>query len=493
MRSWRSIFAAVLLLSGSKRAACGQELLIPLGGDLLGAQVAEILKDARPGNRAETISSLQAVAADASRGGQISAWAWALTGSAEQLLLLEEEGTEWSDLEPVKVLEEVIEKCEKLNLTNPLARALAAHGRCLAELDQPFAAARDWQRAGSLALDSGQIERAIELFANAARVYRNENQAAKVRESVTWLQTILKERAAEVGSQGRKTIESYIHSVKDLLALTPDADFQKPASVSLQPLVSGVLVSSAEHEDGRCRYVLHNPTTHSVEGVLTITASQGNVSSWKDRLIVLVPSNKPAPAQKKLRLLPGEIRRIYLGHHGYEKNVALEDVISLSWSDNSTNINATATFRFSSLPAPRTQVVNASQIAAAMGRPVPLYHEIYSREKSLTTENFLATVSQPARLEFYNEETGELVAVDAEGDGDYNGPGDVLEIANDRDGDRRPDLVLGPQAVASLEVYVFPKRSAAGTTQLFLNLADYSTSPATWRNDAPDTVETLAE
>ena len=100
-------------------------------------------------------------------------------------------------------------------------------------------------------------------------------------------------------------------------------------------------------------------------------------------------------------------------------------------------------------------------------------------------ENILATSSAAARVEIYNEESGELIGIDGEGDGYFDGPNDFLESVNDRDHDGRPDLVVGPQnPVGSLEIYLFPIDRASSETKLTLSLADYTGRPARWRPDS---------
>jgi hypothetical protein len=487
MISLRTMTAGWLLVSGSLVTAWAQDSWGP-SGSVLSQQIAEALQQARPGNRTLTVGLLQGLAKEAEKSQQWEAWAWAQTGVSEQVLEAEDEGREWMTVEPQKILEEVIRRCRQQGVVGPLGRALAAHARCLAKLDRYLPAAQEWEQAGSFALDANRVDQAVVYFLCAARVYRNQGHVAKLRESQSWLDVVERERGTELNKDSKERLAKFRESSKELLVGLPGPALNSVTPASLQPEETSVLVSSSEQERGRARFTLSNHQSRAVEGVLTLSATQGAVWSWHSdgaqMHLILRPDVKPRASQQRVRLLPGQKLKVFLDYRFQKEAANFSDTLSLSWSDGNGHQDALANVEFRTGAAPRSQVINANRAGQRAGWPVPFYHEIYYRGANRQIENILATTSSAARVEIYNEDTGELLAIDAEGNGDFRGPQDFLDAKQDRDGDGRPDLVVSPQnPVGSLEVYVFPAASTSASTRLSLSLADYSTSAPQWRRD----------
>ena len=458
-------------------------------GSVLNQQIAETLQQARPGSRSVAVGLIRGLAAEAQKSNQLEAWAWAQTGLAEQVMAAEKEEQEFIPADPVRILEEVIRRCSQEKITAPLARALSAHAECLSQLGKFISAAQEWDRAGSLAMDGNQFDQAVSLFIYAARVYLKEGHAARVRASQTYLDIIELQRSKELSQESLSAITKFRTSAAALLQLTAPAEGPLKASVSLQPVSSGILVSSSERERGSSRFTLANHSTRAISGLLTLTTGRASVHSWQTDAfgmhVQLRPTNTAQPEVRRIRLLPGEKLKLNVDYRFVGEKDNFEDVMRLSWTDDESNQDSVATYHFSSGPALRSQVINASRNVQKDGWPTPFYHELYYRGESLQVENILATSSAAARVEIYNEETGELIGIDGEGDGYFDGPNDFLEQANDRDHDGRPDLVVGPQnPVGSLEIYLFPTDRTATTTKLTLSLADYTGKPARWRPDS---------
>ena len=485
-QSLRSVVLVLPLLLAGAGAVWAQQ---PDGaeGSLLTHEIEDALQHARAGGRAGTVRGLQNLAAEALKMNDQENWAWAQTGVAEQWLLAEEEG-EWIQMEPLKMLTEVLRRCSELGISSPLTRARAAQAACLLLLDDPIAAAQAWEHAGSLALEARQFNPSMDFFLRAARIYRDQGHAARVRASESWLDTLVQAHGTALSAANQEALAAFTASAQSLLALTPAADLTEAApTLSLQPQLAEISVASSEQELGRCRFTLTNFTTKTFSRPLVVSAEHGQLTAWKsdgDALyLTLRPHANPVPEQRALRVLPGERLKVFVDYRFSEPNQNFQDTVKLSWGSES----ATAHFHFVAGPATRSQVINASRSAQTAGWPVPFYHEIYYRGQVLQVEDVLATASSPARVEIYNEDTGALLAIDAEGDGRYDGPNDLLPSAHDRNADTRPDLVVGPEnPVGSLEIYLFPTAPVAPSTKLSLSLADYSRTPARWRVDSRD-------
>jgi len=482
--------ASVLLVIGSSGWSWSQDSWGPTGG-VLSQQIAETMQQDRPGSRSVTVGLLRELAAAAQKSRQVEAWAWAQTGMAEQLLEAEKEELEFIDTDPVEVLEELINRCDQDRIVGPLARALSAHAGCLSQLGRMMLAAQEWERAGCLAMDANQTARSLTFFLCAARVYRNEGHAAKVSESQSWLDAIERERGPEIGEDGRRAIAKFRDSAAGLLKLTQTPEAAGSPAILLQPTNSGVVVSSSENERGRCRFTLANHSTRAVSGLLTLSAARGNVTVWQNNIgatnVILRPDPKPGAEVQRVRLLPGEKRKVFIDYRFAGENTDFADTLRMSWTDAETSQDAEAHFHFASGPVPVSQITNASTLVRQSRWPTPFYHELYYRGQILQVENLLATTSNPARMEIYNEDTGELIAIDAEGDGRYDGANDFLEQANSSSENAWPRLIVGPKnPVGSLEIYVFPLDKSSASTLLTLSLADYTATPARWRQDKVD-------
>lgn len=118
------------------------------------------------------------------------------------------------------------------------------------------------------------------------------------------------------------------------------------------------------------------------------------------------------------------------------------------------------------------------------GWSIPLYHEIYGRRRRARVENLQVKASVPARLEILDQETGKLLAVDAEGDGLYTSPGD--RVLQDQDGDGNPDMIVGDRAQA-VEIQVWPAPATGGVLTVTAGLRD-AMQETGWRIDAVNTL-----
>lgn len=72
--------------------------------------------------------------------------------------------------------------------------------------------------------------------------------------------------------------------------------------------------------------------------------------------------------------------------------------------------------------------------------PVIFYHEIFYRGETASLENFRVRASLPGRIEIYEDNSRELIAVDANGDGDFEDSGDILSYDADRN--MQPDFMV---------------------------------------------------
>jgi hypothetical protein len=101
-------------------------------------------------------------------------------------------------------------------------------------------------------------------------------------------------------------------------------------------------------------------------------------------------------------------------------------------------------------------VVNASLAEDNPFYSLSLFHEVYFRGEQEQRTNLRVQASEPCRIEIIDPVSHELLAVDANGDGDFEDAGD--SIATDLDLNVYPDLIVSPTAdVRRFELVVFPR------------------------------------
>lgn len=126
---------------------------------------------------------------------------------------------------------------------------------------------------------------------------------------------------------------------------------------------------------------------------------------------------KPAAAQHRVLLLAGEKLKVYVEYFFNEATSNFSDQLQLDWSDDSSSQVAAGKFSAAAGQSSFAQVTNESKMTQTSTWLVPFYHEIFYRakESGMAVEKFMVRTGAPARVEIYNEDNGELLAVDAEG------------------------------------------------------------------------------
>jgi hypothetical protein len=142
--------------------------------------------------------------------------------------------------------------------------------------------------------------------------------------------------------------------------------------------------------------------------------------------------------------------------------------LSITWQGEST---AHTLWEFSASPDSRVvAIVNAGMAADNPFYAVPFYHEIYFRGANQELRNFRVKTSEPCRVEILDVAADKLLAIDATGDGNFDGAGDVLYA--DEDGNGFPEFVFGQdRAAVSFELLVYPaSRTSRNASQIGISL-----------------------
>lgn len=423
-------------------------------GSDLGLELAHVVAAGKKGNPGQARRDLEMIAAEAETRGLKEVWLQAQQAWIRFTLADQPE----ADLSPA--VEQVLRRAQEWELAAEEIEIYALWAEVLKRQGQWLMAWKAQDRATQLALDAGRVTRALEAFLEMARLCRAAGHGWRLQQVWVRIDQVRATRPAAVPEVLADALTEEKAAGASLLAQAGPA--RRPTgAVDLQPKDSRVLVSASEREMARSRFLLTNPSAFAVEGTLTITAAHAGIASWQTGsgalYVTMEPSGQVAAAHP-VRLLPGQQREVYV-----ERGPGVtEEAVSVVWQGSGETATASGTFYFGE-GLPVSSVVNAGVFQLQAGWCIPLYHEIYHRGPRAQVGNLAVAASAPCRLEVFDYDTGRLLAVDAEGDGTYAGPGDSVLADQDRDG--WPDLVIGDRARA-IEIFAWPLAadSASGIT-----------------------------
>lgn len=443
------LFAAGLTRAEDRPAAPvvsrGEEWLGE-GADL-GLELAHVIAAGKKGNPGQARRDLELIAAEAESRGLKAVWLQAQQWWVRFTL----EDQPEADLTPA--LEELLHRVQDWNQIGEEAEIYALWAEVLKSQGQWLMALKALDRTTQLALDAGRVQRAVEAFLEMARLCREADHGWRLRQVWVRLDQVLAARPVTLPEALSEGLAAEKQAGAMLLARTKSAGpaALPAAGVDLQPKDSRVMVSAPDKELGRSRFLLTNASAFSVGGTLKVTANGAVVTAWqsgKSGLYITLGQGGNEPAARPLRLLPGQQLEVYVEHGPG----AAEDTVRVVWDGGEKPVAASGTFYFAE-GLPSASVVNAGVFQLHAGWCIPLYHEIYQRGRGARIQNLSVNASASCRLEIYDHDTGRLLAVDAEGDGAYTGPGDQVFGDSDRDG--WPDLVVGDRARA-IEICAWP-------------------------------------
>lgn len=420
-------------------------------GSDLGLELAHVVADGKRGGAAgKVLRDLELISAEAKARGLKEVWLHAQQWWVRFTLMDQPE----SDLTPA--VEELLAWSRTWNMPSEEAEVQALWGEVLKAQGQWLMAVKAQDRTTQLALEAGRVARAMEAFLEMARLCRGAGHGWRLAQIWARIDLVLKDRRVELAESLAEALKTERELGASLLAGAGRmAGAVAQGGVDLQPKDSRVLVSAPDREVGRSRFLLTNGTSWGVEGTLSVTADRAGVSGWQGGetgLYITLAKGGGQSGSRKVRLLPGQQLEVYVEH---DPGVA-EDAVKVAWAGDGAGgggaAKAGGTFYFAD-GLPSSSLVNAGVFQLQAGWCIPLYHEIYHRGRRARIQNFQVSASAACRLEVYDHDTGRLLGIDAQGDGNFRGAGD--QVLEDADRDGWPDLVVGDRARA-LEIFAWP-------------------------------------
>ena len=476
-----------------------QEAELPAGmGSLLGLSSTRLLEIEERYRAADSsgdwqrgMTELAELARTARESGDHSAWigaelAWVKLASHE------------SDEEDLAdALQELVDRAREWGLSRQEAEIFTYWAGLLEGQGEWLMALRAHDGAAQVTLGDGMVNRALQSLLEMSRLCRENEHPWRLQQ--VWLRIGQVESSAVLDKSTRAQLEAERALAEPLMAplvpLTAAA-----AHVDLQPAASAVKVSATHAEVGRARFLLTNESTATVRGTLKAEAKTGTVKKWESgssgQWITVGPANTktPAtPARRDLSLRPGERLSVYV-----EREMpGTQDTVNLTWSGPAGDAAAKAEYLFAA-GEPLSSITSAGSFTLRPGWSVPFYHEINHRGPGVRVEDFQFEASVPCRLEILDVDggshpsvdAGRLLAVDADGDGVFTGPDDVL--VSDINADKSPDLLIADRS-RSLEIFAWPLVPVAPGESITLTARlRRPEEPGAWRTDAENSLSAPA-
>lgn len=207
-------------------------------------------------------------------------------------------------------------------------------------------------------------------------------------------------------------------------------------------------------ETTKARFTVTNPGNVPLTGTLTAGGRTSVSAAWDAaRLrwdVTFAADGEPGDASQTITLNPLDQALVFIDAPA--TNAPAET--TLSWTPASGPTQTAWWRRTIGTASAETAVIETN---LAMDNPfycVPLHHFIRNRNTDTVRQNLRIRTSSPSRIELADAD-GRILAVDATGDGAFNGIGDIVFSDTDRDG--MPDLALASAAsLTGFEIYVYP-------------------------------------
>ena len=234
-------------------------------------------------------------------------------------------------------------------------------------------------------------------------------------------------------------------------------------------------------EVARARILVVNPSGHQIRGSLDVISDRPGCewepvdAAWH---VLLDSAGASAAATQEVEVPPGGSTLVVM--EATPGTNAPQATAILRW--NGGRAETCWYFAFSN-DTRSVAVVNASLVEENPFYIVPFYHDIYCRDGLDAPQDIRVKTSKPCRVELVDDRTGKIFAIDATGDGAYDGVGD--DVLCDANGNSLPDIACGTDGGAVVRVLVIPDAAdQAKPGEITIDVAVWD--GAQWQSQAED-------
>jgi len=303
----------------------------------------------------------------------------------------------------------------------------------------------------------GEYDRSLEMLAQARRIALFIGHASLIdlvdlrlaKVAALWNQQEAPATATAVSTSSNPTAPSD----------SPQAgrtELAVNATVDLQPI--SATVSAKETEFARARFTLTSLASAMSTGQLHFNAPEDTVIEsdvQSGEVWVKLGAGSASAFRLPLALEALEQWQIFVEPNAQARLQAPLQ-FELQWQSAAGTQTSTATFT-RDYENRTVHSVHQSLGARNAFYSTPFYHEIYFREEIPTEADVRIVASRECRLEYFNPLTFDLLAIDANGDGDFDDAGDV--VYQDANSSGYPDMAIDGSAMigyAEFQAYTEP-------------------------------------
>jgi tetratricopeptide (TPR) repeat protein len=363
----------------------------------------------------------------------------------------------------VETLEQAHQLCLNLKLPFRALHMLLAIAELQTEVGHLAESRETWQRIESWVSATEELPAPTRLRVHLARLGQLRRLGNQADLLAAYLQAQLFATASGLSTYQLKALAVFQPGLVSISAATTrgavkQSDPPDATLADLQPV--RVVTRVRTNEMARARFTLSNPSSETAHGTLQFSGDPYRftwLTNATGLMVKVLPANGHAEnARRDLQLAPG--RQVVLTIESAPGGSTTPNPLVLEWREK---VAATAQWEFGyGEEHQQLAVVNANQALDSPFYAVPLFHEVYYRSDADKLVNLRVQVSEPCRVEIVDATSRALLAIDAQGDGDFRGAGDVLYA--DLDSNTYPDFQMsGSLDVRDLELLVFPQHRHA--------------------------------
>ena len=298
----------------------------------------------------------------------------------------------------------------------------------------------------------GRFEEAVLMQTEAVRLYRSLDMGIREVEGKAFLsEYLVRSNQTTAAAPYLQELDRTLQDPQTLLPPSITSRIQKTLSTipdptspfvitqndpraksDLQPKL--VVTQGLPGRSAHGRFTLANLTEQDQTGVLTITGPDPRVhviGENQDMHVLLDLSKPEKEVRLDIRLKPEELVPIHL-----QTSIVvpeMEKAVTLDWKDQSATWELT-----SGMDSDDVVITEANLISSNPYYLVPIFHTLqHPGTTASDISDFRLISSSAGRIEVY-ENSGALLYIDANGDGDLEDEGDVL--ASDLNGNQLPDI-----------------------------------------------------
>ncbi len=355
--------------------------------------------------------------------------------------------------ESVQIMEHAIVMTRNFNWYLHLPRLLNHQSRCYVALNDYQSAQKVWQEIDRILEKHNDFpqERLLEIM-----IFRME--FLLVKGEITAAQKVRRDTEAFLKHTDLPPYQTNIFTNINwdeifAAAVTPAEIGQELDldSVELQP--ASILTKVIPGEEANARFTLINESYTDIEGTLRLKGAKSSIKLIEDdnqKYVQITATSGSNDSEITLNLKAGTTLPLIITSETIMDEETKHE-LQIDWHVEGLPVKS-AYWQFQANASPlETAIVNSNLAWLNPFYSIPLYHTIFNRTEFAELTDICVESTVPCRVEIYNGDTEELLAVDNNANGSFFDKGDTLSVDDDQSG--LPELTINRFATVLLKVF----------------------------------------